>query len=120
MAETNRKTATRAWMCLICGWIYYEHLGSREEHIAPGTRWEDIPDDWQCPDCTNSKEDFVVSSCDARGPIAVRVARRLRPARRRQKNSLALLSRPALTTSLHSLVRAVIVTALPSQWAGAA
>lgn len=60
MAETNEKTATKAWMCLICGWIYYEVLGSPEEGITPGTRWDDIPDGWQCPECGATKEDFVM------------------------------------------------------------
>ncbi|WP_408056114.1 rubredoxin [Streptomyces ureilyticus] len=51
----------RAWMCLICGWVYYEDLGLPEEGIPPGTAWEDIPDDWSCPDCGVSKADFVVA-----------------------------------------------------------
>ncbi|MEY8212685.1 MAG: rubredoxin, partial [Gammaproteobacteria bacterium] len=29
-----------------------------DEGIAPGTAWEDIPEDWSCPDCGASKEDF--------------------------------------------------------------
>ncbi|MBC9716492.1 rubredoxin [Streptomyces sp. TRM66268-LWL] len=48
-------------MCLICGWVYYEDLGLPEEGIPPGTAWEDIPDDWSCPDCGVSKADFVVA-----------------------------------------------------------
>jgi rubredoxin len=60
MAETKEKTATKAWMCLICGWVYYEALGSPEEGIAPGTRWDDVPDGWQCPECGATKEDFVM------------------------------------------------------------
>ena len=60
MSETNEKTATKAWMCLICGWIYYEDLGSPEEGLAPGTRWADIPAGWRCPECGAAKEDFVM------------------------------------------------------------
>ncbi len=48
----------KAWMCIICGWIYEEAKGSPEDGLAPGTRWEDIPDDWVCPDCGAGKEDF--------------------------------------------------------------
>ncbi len=48
----------KIWMCIICGWIYEEEKGAPEEGIAPGTKWEDIPDDWVCPDCAASKEDF--------------------------------------------------------------
>lgn len=48
----------RTWMCLICGWIYEEKLGLPEEGIAPGTRWEDVPPNWVCPECGARKEDF--------------------------------------------------------------
>ena len=46
------------WMCLICGWVYEEEAGLPDEGIAPGTRWDDIPDDWSCPDCGAAKSDF--------------------------------------------------------------
>ncbi|CCD29084.1 Rubredoxin (Rd) [Candidatus Glomeribacter gigasporarum BEG34] len=48
----------KTWICLICGWCYDEEKGCTEEGIAPGTRWEDLPDDWVCPECGASKEDF--------------------------------------------------------------
>ncbi|WP_193161400.1 FAD-dependent oxidoreductase [Microbulbifer hainanensis] len=48
----------RVWECQICGWIYDEAKGWPEDGIAPGTRWEDIPDDWSCPECGAAKEDF--------------------------------------------------------------
>jgi len=50
--------ATRTWMCLICGFIYHESAGRPEEGIAPGTRWEDVPLNWTCPECGARKEDF--------------------------------------------------------------
>lgn len=46
------------WRCMICGFIYSEALGLPGEGIAPGTRWESIPDDWKCPDCGTGKSDF--------------------------------------------------------------
>lgn len=49
---------TRTWMCLICGWIYDEAAGDPEHGIAPGTRWEDVPMNWTCPECGARKEDF--------------------------------------------------------------
>lgn len=61
MTETAEEVGTRAWMCLVCGFMYYEALGLPEDGIAPGTPWEEIPDDWCCPDCGVSKEDFVMS-----------------------------------------------------------
>ena len=48
----------RTWMCLICGWIYDEAAGDPEHDIAPGTRWEDVPMNWTCPECGARKEDF--------------------------------------------------------------
>jgi len=48
----------RTWMCLICGWIYDEAAGVPDEGIAPGTRWEDVPMNWVCPECGARKEDF--------------------------------------------------------------
>ena len=48
----------RTWMCLICGWIYDEAAGLPEEGIPAGTRWEDVPMDWVCPECGARKEDF--------------------------------------------------------------
>ncbi len=46
------------WECLICGYIYDEARGDPDSGIAAGTRWEDIPDDWICPDCGVGKADF--------------------------------------------------------------
>ncbi|MFC0587953.1 rubredoxin [Novosphingobium aquiterrae] len=48
----------RKWRCRNCGLIYDEALGLPEDGIAPGTRFEDIPDDWYCPDCGSEKQDF--------------------------------------------------------------
>uniref|UniRef100_UPI0035567790 rubredoxin n=1 Tax=Pandoraea sputorum TaxID=93222 RepID=UPI0035567790 len=50
----------RQWVCVICGWIYDEAVGYPEDGIAPGTRWEDVPDDWRCPLCDVGKEDFAM------------------------------------------------------------
>jgi rubredoxin len=54
----TEKQESRTWMCLICGFIYDEAAGLPEEGIAPGTRWEDIPMNWNCPECGARKEDF--------------------------------------------------------------
>ncbi len=54
MSETYKK-----YKCVICGWVYDEAEGLPEDpNIGPGTRWEDIPDDWVCPDCGVGKSDF--------------------------------------------------------------
>ena len=46
------------WECIVCGLIYDEKEGWPEDGIAPGTKWEDVPDDWTCPDCGVGKDDF--------------------------------------------------------------
>ncbi|WP_299591442.1 FAD-dependent oxidoreductase [uncultured Microbulbifer sp.] len=57
-APAAQSASSRIWECMVCGWIYNEAKGAPEEGIAPGTRWEDIPDDWTCPECGVGKEDF--------------------------------------------------------------
>ena len=48
----------KKYECILCGWVYDEALGDPDEGLAPGTKWEEIPDDWTFPDCGASKEDF--------------------------------------------------------------
>ena len=48
----------KQYMCLVCGFIYDEAEGLPEEGIPPGTRWDDIPLSWRCPDCGARREDF--------------------------------------------------------------
>lgn len=50
--------AYKVWFCIICGFEYDEAQGLSEEGIAPGTRWQDIPQDWECPECGIGKSDF--------------------------------------------------------------
>jgi rubredoxin len=54
----------RKWQCAGCGFIYDEALGWPGDGIAAGTRWEDIPEDWTCPDCGASKADFQMVPID--------------------------------------------------------
>ncbi|CAI8877670.1 rubredoxin---NAD+ reductase [Pseudomonas jessenii] len=48
----------KKWLCIICGLIYDEALGWPDDGIAAGTRWEDVPGDWLCPECKVGKSDF--------------------------------------------------------------
>jgi rubredoxin-NAD+ reductase len=50
--------ALRRWLCEACGLVYDEAVGDADSGIAPGTRFEDIPDDWRCPICGVGKADF--------------------------------------------------------------
>ncbi len=51
-------SAFKSYVCVVCGFVYDEARGLPEDGIAPGTRFEDIPDTWSCPDCGVSKADF--------------------------------------------------------------
>ena len=48
----------KTYECLVCGFIYDEEEGWPDDGIEPGTKWEDVPEDWVCPDCGVGKEDF--------------------------------------------------------------
>ena len=39
------------YVCSVCGWTYDESVGAPDKGIAPGTRFEDLPDDFVCPIC---------------------------------------------------------------------
>jgi rubredoxin len=45
------------WEC-VCGYIYDPVLGDPDTGIAPGTSFDDIPEDWVCPDCGLGKDAF--------------------------------------------------------------
>ena len=50
----------KKYVCTICGFVYDEAKGLPDEGIAPGTKWEDVPDDFVCPDCGVGKDMFEV------------------------------------------------------------
>lgn len=58
VAASEASARFTVWECIVCGWLYDEAKGWPEDGIAPGTRWEDVPADWLCPDCGVGKEDF--------------------------------------------------------------
>ena len=47
------------WVCSVCDYEYVEEAGDPATGIPPGTPFEDLPDDWRCPDCMVGKEAFV-------------------------------------------------------------
>jgi rubredoxin len=53
-------TAYRRYRCRFCSHVYDEALGDPDSGLAPGTRYEDIPDDWMCPECGAAKSDYVL------------------------------------------------------------
>ncbi|MCI8371422.1 MAG: rubredoxin [Lachnospiraceae bacterium] len=46
------------YICTVCGYVYDEEQGDPESGIAPGTKWEDVPDDYLCPLCSVGKDLF--------------------------------------------------------------
>lgn len=46
--------------CIVCGWVYDEELGDPDSGVPAGTAWEDVPDEWLCPDCGVDKTDFML------------------------------------------------------------
>ncbi|WP_435373005.1 rubredoxin [Aquisalimonas lutea] len=46
------------FMCTVCGWTYDEEDGLPEGGIRPGTAWNDIPEDFVCPECGVGKDAF--------------------------------------------------------------
>jgi len=50
----------KRYQCSVCSYIYDPAEGDPESDIAPGTAFEDLPEDWVCPDCGEPKEMFEV------------------------------------------------------------
>lgn len=48
----------KRYRCTVCEHIYDPSEGDPNSGVAPGTAFEDLPDDWMCPDCGASKADF--------------------------------------------------------------
>jgi len=48
----------KKYKCTICGYIYDPTEGDTDSGIAPGTPFDDVPDDWVCPVCGVNKADF--------------------------------------------------------------
>lgn len=55
---TGKSNAFKRYVCVVCGYIYDEAAGWPDDGLAPGTRWEDVPATWVCPDCGATKDDF--------------------------------------------------------------
>jgi rubredoxin-NAD+ reductase len=64
----------KKWLCIICGLIYDESKGWPSDGILAGTRWEDVPEDWICPDCGVGKADFEMIEITASAKPADAIA----------------------------------------------
>lgn len=55
---TTIRIPMKKYVCDRCGYLYDPLLGDPENGIEPGTAFEDLPEDWECPDCGAHKEEF--------------------------------------------------------------
>jgi rubredoxin len=46
------------YQCSVCLWVYDPKVGDPDGGIAPGTPFEELPDDWKCPVCGAAKSEF--------------------------------------------------------------
>jgi rubredoxin len=53
-----KELAMQRWRCTVCDYIYDPEEGDPDNGIEPGTDFEDLPDDWVCPDCGVDKDSF--------------------------------------------------------------
>lgn len=58
-ASESESAEAGQWACMYCGYVYDEALGDPDNGIPPGTRMEDLPEDWCCPMCSADKADFT-------------------------------------------------------------
>lgn len=60
----------KQYVCSVCSYTYDESKGIPEAGIAPGTRWEDLPDDWKCPWCGAGKDSFSEKKAPEKEPVS--------------------------------------------------
>jgi rubredoxin len=56
--SAREEESMEKWVCQVCGYIYDPAKGDPDNGVEPGTKFEDVPDDWVCPDCGAGKSEF--------------------------------------------------------------
>lgn len=56
--EKQEDASMKKYVCSVCGYVYDEAKGDPDNGVAAGTVWKDLPDDWTCPVCGASKDEF--------------------------------------------------------------
>ncbi len=51
-------TEMAKYQCNICGYVYDPEAGDDTQGVPPGTPFEELPDDWTCPECGAGKDEF--------------------------------------------------------------
>ena len=64
MIDFNQRVKTmsdyKKYFCRVCGHIYDEAIGDVGANILPGRRWEDVPENWYCPECGAAKNEYTM------------------------------------------------------------
>ena len=55
----KEEISMKKYVCEVCGYVYDPAVGDPDNGVAPGTAFEDLPDDWVCPLCCVGKDQFV-------------------------------------------------------------
>ncbi len=58
MLTVHKRRNNMKYICDICGYVYDEEKGDPDSGIALGTKWEDLPEDFECPLCGVGKDRF--------------------------------------------------------------
>jgi len=59
-SDTRTMTDSPKYQCNVCGYVYDPAKGDPTQSIEPGTAFEDLPEDWVCPECGVGKEEFTL------------------------------------------------------------
>lgn len=57
---TKMEGKMKKYKCTVCGYIYDPALGDPDNGVEPGTAFENLPDDWTCPECGVGTDSFEV------------------------------------------------------------
>jgi len=64
-ARRKENSAMKKYVCNVCGYVYDPADGDPDNGIEPGTAFQDLPDDWVCPECGAGKDEFSPADSDA-------------------------------------------------------
>ena len=58
LIDESEDSMMKKYVCNLCGYVYDPAEGDPENGVAPGTPFENLPDEWVCPMCGASKDEF--------------------------------------------------------------
>jgi len=56
--DFGKRESLMKYRCLLCSYVYDPAVGDPDNGVAPGTAFQDLPDEWVCPECGAGKEEF--------------------------------------------------------------